>query len=426
MNNIKKIFLGIAVIILVLPTFIRLNKPLPGIENYYFINQFAYFPDYVFRILPLFFGFLSLIMFYLLLKQLKFRKNLSYISTLLFLVSTPFIYISNYFTPHFLFLFINLTAFYLFLRKEKHLYLLSIPLFLSTAMFGIYSFVTILALITYMVTFKKHQGLLFTLVIAILIFTLTSLPGQWFAQDQHYLQMLISDFGGNIGIGISALILALFGFMKTWKQKYKYLFVYFAIALLFVACKYLFFAIIYLNIPIVIFASIALNELLYKKWELKFIKQIAVIALVCTFLFSAVSFVNRSANEQPSDSIVKSLVFLRNQKQGIVFSHPSKGFWINYYSHKPVLMDKLDKDPELENLTTDLYYSRSFKNSTKILDEHKIRYIWIDEKMKNGQVWTKPEQGLLFLFVDERLFTQIYKKNGIEIWEYHPEQQQTI
>jgi len=407
MKYIKKILVSIAVLILILPTLLRLNKPIPGIESYYFISQLWYLPNFVFRMLPPVFGILSALLFYILLKSLGFKKDISSIATLLFLISTPFIYVSNFFTPHFLFLFINLAAFYLFFRKDRYVYLFSIPLFLATALFGVYTFVTILFLL---------------LSIIILVFTLTSLPINWFTPDQPYLQLLISDFGGDIGVGISALILAFFGFLQTWKQKYKFLFVYFAIILLFVASKYLYYANIYLNIPIVVFAAIALNELLNKKWVLKFIKQVAIIALFCTFLFSAISFMDRIVNEQPSDSIVKSLTFLRTQTNGVVFSHPDKGFWINYYSSKPVFIDRLGKNPILENITKTLYYSRDFKNSTKLFDEHKIRYIWIDEQMKNGQVWTKPEQGLLFLFVDKRLFTRIYNKKGIEIWEYHPEQ----
>jgi hypothetical protein len=233
---------------------------------------------------------------------------------------------------------------------------------------------------------------------------------------------LVSDFGGDIGIGISALILAVFGFIHTWKKKYNYLLIYFATVLLFAAGKYLYFANIYLNIPIVIFAATALNELLSKRWELKFIKQIAVIAVMCTFLFSAVSVVDRIAEEQPNDSVVKSLVFLKTKDNGIVLSHPDKGFWINYYADKQTFIDRLTKDNHTINITKILYYSRDFKNSTKLLDEHNIKYIWIDEQMKNSQVWTKPEQGLLFLFVDKTLFTKIYDRQGVEIWEYSPKQ----
>jgi len=423
MNNIRKFLMGIGIFILALPTLLRLNKPLPGIESYYFINQFSIFPDFIFRIFPLFFGFFSLYLFYLLLNILGFKKNISIMSTLLLLISTPFIYVSNYFTLHFLFLFINFAAFYLFFRKEKYLYLFSIPLFLSTALFGIYAIITILFLAMNIFTIKRHSGQSFAFSITILVFMLASLPSAWLIPNQHYLQILISDFGADIGIAISSLILAFFGFLKTWRQKYKLLFVYFVAIVLFVACRYLYFAVIYLNILIVVFAAKALDGLLSKKWELKFIKQISAIALLCTFLFSSISFVDRISNDQPSDAVVKSLVFLRKQEEGRVFSHPEKGFWITYYADKPIFSDSLIFDENMKNISQILYYSRDFSNSTKLLDENGIKYIWIDEKMKNGQVWTKPEQGLLFLFVDKKLFTRIYNKSGIEIWEYHPEQQ---
>ena len=160
-----------------------------------------------------------------------------------------------------------------------------------------------------------------------------------------------------------------------------------------------------------------------KKKSIFTVTAVSLIALVCTFLFSSISFADRIANDNPTDEIVKSLVFLRDKEQGVVFSHPDRGFWIQYYADKPVFIDNLNKDYMLANATKNIYYSRDYANSTKYFNEYNIRYFWIDEKMKNGLVWTKPEQGLLFLFENEKLFTRIFNKAGIEIWEYHPEQQ---
>ena len=43
--------------------------------------------------------------------------------------------------------------------------------------------------------------------------------------------------------------------------------------------------------------------------------------------------------------------------------------------------------------------------------------IWIDSQMKDGQVWTKEDEGLLFLFSNKETFRRVYNKEGIEIWE---------
>jgi hypothetical protein len=419
MKHARKIIVCIASLIFVLPALLRINKPLPGIESYYFINQFSSFPEFAFRIIPLAFGALSAVVFFFLLKKLGFGSDVSYISTVLLLVSTPFIYNSVMFTPHCLFFLMVLTAFYLFMREEKCCYLLSVPLFLAGAMFDFYALIIILGLISYSVFYKKRVGMTFSLSVAVLIFMLASLPANWFSPAQDYLQLLISDFGGELGIGISTFILAAYGFFRTWGKKHQLGFIYVAVLLFFVSCNYFFFMPIYLNVPVVIFSAIALNDLLKRKWELAIIKQMSLIALACTFLFSSVSYVNRMATAEPDDEIVKSLVFLKSSEPGVVFSHPDKGFWIQYYSEKPTFADRLAMDSTLQNIASELYYSRSFDNSTKILGESKIRYIWIDNQMKTGQVWTKPEQGLLFLFVDRTLFTQIYDKNSIEIWEYH-------
>ncbi len=416
--KVLKIFAVLGVLMLTIPTFFRLWEPLPGFESYYFINKFSFLPEGALRFLPILFGLLSLALFYILAKELGFRKEICIYSTILLAVSTPFMYLSNFFTYHIILMPILLLALYFYNKEQKIYFALSIVLFLSTLFFDVYALVSAILLLTYSLTKKKRVESSIILSFVLMLFMLLLLPQHILSVKQYFLQHVVFEFGSPVGLAASSIILSLFGLMASWKYKYGLVYVYLAAILLSVLSKFFFFMPIYLNLFAVLFSAYALSEIINTKWELDTLKAISIIAVVCTILFASVSYSFFVKDMQPSGDAVDSLIFLKAQPYGVVFSHPDKGFWIEYYAGKPVFSDTLTANLRTENLSAELYYSRNFKNSTRLLNESKIKYIWIDKEMKEGQVWTKPEQGLLFLFVDANLFKKIYSNDEIEAWQY--------
>ena len=128
---------------------------------------------------------------------------------------------------------------------------------------------------------------------------------------------------------------------------------------------------------------------------------------------------------QPDNEIIKSLDWLRHYSEPdeIVFSHYSKGFWINSVAERPVVTDSmLEYFPNAEekfNDSLEIFYSRNLKNTKSLLEKYDINYVWIDNEMKHGLVWEKEQQGLLFLFRNNETFNNIYNNQGIEIWEVY-------
>ncbi|MBW3012007.1 hypothetical protein KY311_02395 [Candidatus Woesearchaeota archaeon] len=419
-KNIKLALAIASFVLLALPSIFRIGKPLPGIESYYFINMFSFMPELLMRMLPLAFGILSLVLFYLFQKQLGIPEEIRAYSTALMAVSVPFLYVSNFFTAHFILLFLILLGFYLYSKQGSIWLILSVPIFMLTILFDVYSFVTVIFLLAYSLTLKKRlvPSLLMSFLIAIT--ALAILPEHLFVVQSYFIQHIIFAFGSPIGFGVSAIILALFGFVISWKAKYRLLYVYLAGLSLFVLSYFFYFVPIYLNLFIVVFTASALSKIFSLTWELKQLKTVAGIAIVCTILFSAFSFAFYVKAAMPDDNVVDSLLALKKKPDATVFSHPTRGFWIEYYSGKPAYADILTLNESLEATSEFLYYSRHFYNSTKILNDSNIRYIWADGEMKQGLVWTKPQQGLLFLFVDEHLFQRIYNKGDVEVWEYLP------
>jgi len=187
------------------------------------------------------------------------------------------------------------------------------------------------------------------------------------------------------------------------------------LVLIFLASKYL-FLISYLNIIIVFFAAHCFKKLIDRKWDLNFVKNLTIIVLICSFLFSAVSFANRTADAAPDAAILRSLKELKDYETGIVITLPEKAWWVEYYSEQPVFGKLLDKDDAY--IANEILDSKNIEYTSDLLDKHDIRYIWIDHEMKQGQVWTSEDQGLLWLLPNKEKFKNLYNIGHVEIWEY--------
>ena len=152
------------------------------------------------------------------------------------------------------------------------------------------------------------------------------------------------------------------------------------------------------------------------------IKNLTILAIICGISFSTISYIERISNLEPNNEVISSLEWLKNQPQGVVLSHYEKGFWIETIAGKSVVMDGLfDYSPNVEERYADsniIFNSRSLKTTSEILDKYEIRYIWIDHKMKGGQVWDKENQGLLFILRNSERFKRVYSLDEIEIWAY--------
>ena len=113
-----------------------------------------------------------------------------------------------------------------------------------------------------------------------------------------------------------------------------------------------------------------------------------------------------------------SLTFLKEKDAGIVLSHPQKGFWVEYWAEMPAYIDYSDSDFAVRaNVTGQIFYSRELERTFDLLESNSIKYVWIDDAMKSGQVWIEEDEGLLFLLRSER-FKRVYYKDGIEIWRF--------
>lgn len=230
-----------------------------------------------------------------------------------------------------------------------------------------------------------------------------------------------SDFGSIHGFGIFVVLLSFVGIVRSWAYKRQLVPAYLGLCL-FVA---LFFflspnALIFLYPFVILFAASALVYFWRRTWYVHYLRFLTLAILIYGAIFSGFSYAQRIAALPPDQNVFDSMQWLRGHASlsEVVLSHPQKGFWIAYGSGLSPFIDYLEEDyPHRIAIAQTLFASRDLKKTTSLLEANNISIIWIDNDMKNGQVWTENDEGILFLFRNER-FKKVYSREGIEIWRF--------
>jgi len=467
-----------AVIVLLIPLLVRFlfyKDVMIGEESYYHANiarqiieqkSLIQDPNYIFnpyhlvlasigyligidlasKLIPFLFGLLSVLMFYLILKEFKIETTQRFVILLILVISPAFVYLSVVSNTQSVPVFLTLLGIYLFFKKNIFLTILSLLAFAATIPFGMFNaLLAITIIIAYLIEEKQKEEsttkpkkpvfsfqskkaavfLFILLITSIICFSLYFHPKTNVIPAENMLQNFISDFGALIGIGIFNIFLAIAGFFLMWKKKKEYLFIFLLLLIMIASSFYEKNVIVYLTFVFSVFAGYAFVKIRDMNWQVKTIKNLTMLLIICGLSFSTISYLNRVSNMQPDNEIIKSLDWLRHYSEPdeIVFSHYSKGFWINSVAERPVVTDSmLEYFPNAEekfNDSLEIFYSRNLKNTKSLLEKYDINYVWIDNEMKHGLVWEKEQQGLLFLFRNNETFNNIYNNQGIEIWEVY-------
>jgi len=235
------------------------------------------------------------------------------------------------------------------------------------------------------------------------------------------IENFISDVGGKTGFSIFSLILGFIGFVYLRKKKGS--FIILTITLLAASFYFGKYINLYFNFIIAFFAGSGFFILLKRRWASDILKKFSIILLICGLVFSPIAYTKELSTSLPDQSTISSLEWLKenSDEQDILFSDYSKGFWIEYFAKRPVVMDGwFTYAPKLSERikdSRDIFYSYKLEETKSLLDKYSIKYIWIDPAMKQ-QIWEDKRTGLLFLFRNCETFRNVYDKEGIEIWEY--------
>ena len=374
--------------------------------------------EYVALILPLVMGAVSLTLFYSILRNLLSDTRIALLATLLLLFSPAFFYLSLVSTPDILLVPLLLLSFILLLSGKRLSLVISWLILLAASLHD--PFVLLLSVLLFLIVFFYSKGdrrlRKWLLIILVLVgisyhaFAPRILTGLYLFRG-NILRDSVTDLGGLVGFGIFYILLILGGFVSSWSRKRAFYPLHLAILMLIAAMLLLNEnRNIYLNLLLTYFAALGLVALLARKWETPPLRTLTIIIVLCGLLFSTLSYTQRIITSGPDQDTVSGLKWLSTQQEGKVLSYPNYQGWIEYYGEKPVFVQL--------NTTNQIFYSRNLAATKSLLTENNISYILIDDAMRNGLIWTRNEQGLLFLFRNNETFKRIYSTQRTEIWEY--------
>lgn len=348
------------------------------------------------KIVPIILGILSMLLFYELLRKFKLSHGIVILSTLILIVSPSFIFLFGTLNAYAFTSFLSLLALYLFIEKKEFLgviILYLVPFFgMVPALLGL------LLLLIYSLRNQRFRLFLGALPsLALLYFSPTeTLPS--------YGSSIISDFGGNYGIGLFIILLSLFGLKYLWQKKYKHIFLYIIIISLVIFSLLDIRVLAYLNFILVGLSALGIISLAKTEWKSKLIQKLSILIMVYGLLFSGLSYINFTSLDLPNKEIIEMIDYLKTLPDGKVFSHSSRQHWIEY-SGKKFATDE------------NLFYTRDVEQALTTIKAKKIKYLWIDKEMKET-IWQEEEQGLQFLLE----YSGSFKKNKINdyvtLWEF--------
>ncbi len=426
-----------SLVVLLLIPFIRYlkgNMFSPTIETYVHLNALhttsLSFYDFVLKkiialsslqiaviLLPLLFGFGSLLFAFLLLKPLLKKKG-ELCATILVLVLTPsFIALHTGFTLYAPLLFFTLVSFYLF-RQHSFFYLLFLSLlffldpFYATLFFG-------LSLIAELSKKRYINSLFIVLTYALLIasFTLQAYLPFTFSFLFHFspsINGLFSFLGGKYGYSLFLVLLGLGGFFlkssRTKSAPYKML-----------QALFLLFSIFYeparlLGFLLLSYYAVqAFIALISYQWHTQSLQKLTALLLLCILLFSTTTFIKEEIKNPPTNEQIASLYYLQrivtqnfNQTTPHIITLPAHAPFVTFFSGLPAYTHN----------TNEIFSSQNFPFIASIFIQQKIAFVYVDQSMLQGGVWQRPDEGLLFVMKYSDRFRKIYDANGNTLYYF--------
>jgi hypothetical protein len=183
----------------------------------------------------------------------------------------------------------------------------------------------------------------------------------------------------------------------------------------------------YLAFFIALAAGEGFLRLAERDWSLPMLKNLTLIIIVCGVIFSTISYADRMIDAEPSPETLHSLELLEKASKAgeIVLTHPKYGYYIESVANRKVFADSLSTDNYDQNflykVVDSIFTSRSLEDTETLLRTYNIRFVWITPQMKQGLVWNKEEEGLLFLLEKSETFKKVYSTYDYDIWEVVPE-----
>jgi hypothetical protein len=370
-------------------------------------------------------GVISILVMYTLLKDKKVAHQVNVLAPLLVLISPAFLYTFGTQTSNSMAVCFTLIGILLFTRSR---FIFSY-LFLGIA--GLFSLanavIILIVLVGYLIMEKKIKNI-FPLSILFVVYMgeYVFMQPPWYQAISNtgldFMQRLVYDLGGVLGISLFVIILACIGVFYRWKKKKTLWPVYGMVFLLLIGVGLVGDEfVVYALIPLAYFAAFGFYQLCWQDWEVKYLKQASVMIILCGLLFSTVSYTSGIVAAEPTTQEIQAVQALADMvDEGTVLSHPHNAFLIESIAKKTVVLDNLqgsflDQEQKEQDLQK-LFQTRSVEDASRLMQKYDIQYVMVTESMRNGKVWHTENEGLLFL-LNTNLFKKVYENDDVTLWK---------
>ncbi len=236
----------------------------------------------------------------------------------------------------------------------------------------------------------------------------------------------VSDFGGSCGLSIFAWLLAFIGFILLWQYKKKYYAAMITMGIALVASLLLPSALAVAQVLVAFLAGYAIAFFVRMKWFFHELRILTIFVLVCGLLFSTLAHGIALAKGPPSIEFREASFAIRDAlpENATVFSYPSDGFWMEYWSGRQAFLDGwAARTPDISgrwNSAQAIWHSQDIMQLRPLLYRNNIDALVITKEMREGKVWDLPEQDLLFLLRNNETFKKAYNSSSVDIWAVLP------
>lgn len=301
----------------------------------------------------------------------------------------------------------------------KNSYIISFLLYILISYINFYLGLFLFLIILFMFVKKEIKFRYVLLFITPLIFTL-NITNNKSPLQVNILKRLFYDFGSPSGIPIVIAILAIIGLIMVWKKEptTKYI----TLVTMIISFLNLETGLFLLNIIGIYLSSKLVLYLIDEKWQSLSLKQISIFLILCSILFSGAGHISSIINTDEPIGNMEVLNWLNEKtpSESIIFTHHGLGYKTKFFAKRTILLDNdlslINNSEQKFNDSIEIFNSRNIDNTKNLLKKYKINYILISQKMKEGLVWNKESEGLLFLMNNNKEFGIIYEDNSSEVW----------
>lgn len=239
---------------------------------------------------------------------------------------------------------------------------------------------------------------------------------------KNLMERLFVEFGSAYGLTITITVMAFAAIYIFWKGN-KLLF-YILIASIVSSFINLESGLFMINIVVVYLSSILLLYLIENKWEINLLKTISLLLIFCSMIFSATVFLKQVGDKNDYTPLHEGLIWFKENSNNddTIFSHYKYGFRIKFFSERKVLLDndlrKIRSSRQKYDDSITLLKSRNIDNTKMIIEKYSIDFIMITNEMKQGLVWNKEDQGLMFIMNNNPEFKKVFENSFVQIYYY--------